>query len=82
MLVPLVMWQNQVTTEAENDEFLTYILRTGRIMWLIVALVDLMELDLLMTALDLQPCAGYHLVFSFLDLGLGEWVESCILSAA
>jgi hypothetical protein len=76
------MWQNQITIEAANDESLTYILRPGRIMGLTLALVASMELDLLMTGLKLQPCAGYHLAFSFLGLGLGEWVESCILSAA
>jgi hypothetical protein len=78
MLVLLVKWQNQVTTEEANDEFLTYILRPGRIMGLTLALVALMELDLLMTTLKTAAlcCLSFGL-FSGVGAGwMGETLHS------
>jgi hypothetical protein len=80
MFVLLVMWQNQVTTEEANDEFLTYILRPGRIMGLTMYLVALIEMDLLMTALKTAALCCLSFVLLFSGFGLGGWVESCILS--
>jgi hypothetical protein len=86
MLVPLVMWENKVITEAANDEFLTYIPKPVRIRVLTLALAAVMELNLPMTALKTaaQVAAGdtYHLVFSFPGLGLGGCGEPCILSVS
>jgi hypothetical protein len=78
MLVPLVMWKNQVTTEEDSDVFLTYILRPGRIMVLTLTLVALMELDLLMTALKTAAlcCLSFGLFSGFGDGWMGGILHS------
>jgi hypothetical protein len=71
------VWE-PVTTEAGNGKFLTCIPEWKDQRWTL-ALVDVMELGLSITALkpvdQVTAGATCHLVFSFLELGLGEWVE-------
>jgi hypothetical protein len=72
--------QDLGTTGAGKGEFLTCFNRLGRNRCLTLALVAVLDLGLSTTALNLadQVTTGaiYHMVFSFLGLGLGGWVSA------
>jgi hypothetical protein len=52
MLVSLLIWEKQVTTEAGNGEFVVCILRPGWNRGFIPALLAVMEMSLIVTALN------------------------------